>query len=347
MEDIAPPPDSFFASYDEAYNALKNHGMEHGYSFVLNRSKPAHSDIKTRYYYHCDRFKKYQSQAKLFSTSTRTTGCPFKLIIFKVADREWKLEVRDKNHNHGRSLNPSTHNVYRKRTQTQKDTIQAMTYAGVRPMQIVAAIQKEDPDTLVSATDIRSERKAIREKHLNGRSPIETLLDDLSTPEWVFALKRDPENRVQCLFFAHQKQIELLLANPDILLMDCTYRTNKYRMPLLHILGCTNLQTFFSAGFCFLRNETEDDYYWAISNFILKTGALPPRAFISDQEDALKLAATRLFPGVPQLLCVWHINKNVQTKAQQTWRDSDGTTQEEKQAISAQRAQFMKRWTQV
>jgi hypothetical protein len=214
-------------------------------------------------------------------------------------------------------------------------------------MQIMAAIQKEDPGTLVSATDIRSERKAIREKHLNGRSPIETLVDDLSTPDWVFALKRDAENHVQCLFFAHQKQIELLLANPDILLMDCTYRTNKYRMPLLHILGYTNLQTFFSAGFCFLRNETEDDYHWAISNFILKTGALQPHAFISDQEDALKLAATRLFPGVPQLLCVWHINKNVQTKAQQTWRDADGTTKDEKQAISAQRAQFMKRWTQV
>jgi hypothetical protein len=48
-------------------------------------------------------------------------------------------------------------------------------------MQILAAIQRDDQDTLVCATDIRGERKAVREKHLNGRSPIETLLDDLST----------------------------------------------------------------------------------------------------------------------------------------------------------------------
>jgi len=120
----------------------------------------------------------------------------------------------------------------------------------------MAALQKEDPDTLVSATDIRSERKIIREKHLNRRSLIETLLDDLSTPEWVFAVKKDADNHVHNLFFTHQKQIKLLLANPDVLLMDCTYRTNKYKLPLLHILGCTNLQTFFSAGFCFLHNET-------------------------------------------------------------------------------------------
>lgn len=348
MEGITPPPNCLYTSYEEAYNALKSHGMQHGYGFVLKESKPYKSDVKTRYYYRCDRFKDYQSKATILSTSTRATGCPFKLTIFKTKDNDqWELEVRDKHHNHGPSLNPSAHNVYRRRTPAQKDTIESMTHAGVRPMQIMAAIQKEDPGTLVSATDIRGERKAIREKHLNGRSSIETLLDDLSTPEWVFTVKKDADSHIQSLFFAHQVQIQLLLSNPDILLMDCTYRTNKYKLPLLHILGCTNLQTFFSAGFCFLGNETQADYHWAVSNFLLKTGIPQPRVFISDQEGALKSAVHTLLPGVPQLLCVWHINKNVQTKAQQTWRDADGGTKEEKQEIAEKRDGFMKRWTQV
>ena len=47
-------------------------------------------------------------------------------------------------------------------------------------MQILAAIQREDPDTLVTATNVCSKRKAIREKHLNRRSLVETLLDNLS-----------------------------------------------------------------------------------------------------------------------------------------------------------------------
>ena len=129
--------------------------------------------------------------------------------------------------------------------------------------------------------------------------------------------------------------------------MDCTYRTNKYRLPLLHILGCTNLGTFFSAGFCFLRNETQLDYHWAVSTFLAKIGALRPHVFISDQEDALKSAVRELLPTVPQLLCIWHINKNVQTKAQQIWRDADGVTREEKQEIKEKRSQFMTRWNQV
>ena len=56
---------------------------------------------------------------------------------------------------------------------------------------------------LISATDIRSERKAIREKHPNGRSPIETLPDDLSTLEWIFAVKKDIDVYIYSLFFAY------------------------------------------------------------------------------------------------------------------------------------------------
>ncbi len=87
----------------------------------------------------------------------------------------------------------------------------------------MAALQKEDLDTLVSATDISSERKVIRERYLNRRSPIKTLLDDLSTPEWVFTVKKDADNHVHNLFFTYQKQIKLLLVNLDVLLMDYTY----------------------------------------------------------------------------------------------------------------------------
>src|SRR5947207_12677600 len=38
MEGIAPPPDCLYTSYKEAYNALKSHGMQHGYGFLLQRS---------------------------------------------------------------------------------------------------------------------------------------------------------------------------------------------------------------------------------------------------------------------------------------------------------------------
>ena len=72
-----------------------------------------------------------------------------------------------------------------------------------------------------------------------------------------------------------------------------------------------------------------------------------PRVFISDHEDALKSTVSLLLPRVPQLLCIWHVNKNVQTKAQREWRTADGKTNEERKALQDQRDAFMGRWTGV
>jgi hypothetical protein len=345
-EEIIPPPDDTYGSYEEARDALKNHGVQHGYGTRLRKSIPHNKTVKTRYYYCCDKHGNYQSKATIRKTASNATGCPFKLVIFQNHDG-WRLAVSEKDHNHPPSLHPSSHHAYRKRTPAQKDTIDSMTRAGAAPKQILTAIRQQDPDTFVTASDVWNDRKAMRARALGIKSPIEALLDNLSTPEWVFDVKKDSENRVQCLFFAHQKQVELLQANPDVLLMDCTYKTNKFRLPLLHILGCTNLGTFFSAGFCFIRTEDYWNYYWAVSTFFQKAGPIQPRVFISDQENALKSAAKAVFPDVPQLLCVWHINKNVQTKAQQVWRDANGATAQEKKEIAQKRTQFMARWNQV
>ena len=48
MEEIAPPPDHIYGSYEEAYDALKAHGTHEGYGFVLKKSLPPKSDVKTR-----------------------------------------------------------------------------------------------------------------------------------------------------------------------------------------------------------------------------------------------------------------------------------------------------------
>ena len=225
-ETIAAPPDGIYSSYEEAYNALKSHGIEHGYGFHLKKSTPHHSNVKTYFNYRCDYSRNYKSQSTTRKTKTRTAGCPFSLVIQQ--DLQWRLQVKNSSHNHGPSLNPTAHNVYRRRTQAQKNSIQRLTQAGTAPKQILTSIQQENPETFIGARDIWNKRIAIRTSYLAERTPIEALLDKLSSEEWAFDVKRDQENHIQYLFFAHKKQIELLLKNPDVILLDCTYRTNKY-----------------------------------------------------------------------------------------------------------------------
>ena len=63
---------------------------------------------------------------------------------------------------------------------------------------------------------------------------------------------------------AHPDSLAYLQAYPEILLLDCTYKTNKYGMPLLDMIGIDAAQRSFCIAFAFLSGETEEDYSWAL-----------------------------------------------------------------------------------
>ena len=195
-ESIPAPPDAAYNTFDEAYSALRQHGILHSYGFRIESSRPYSSRIKTRIYYTCDKSRQYKSQARVRSTKSRTDNCPFKLVIYQK-DNQWMLKVTNNQHSHGPSLDPRTHHVYRRRTPAQKDTIKSQSQAGVEPKRILTALTQEDPQTFISAQDIRNERMSARADYLNGRSSIKALLDELSTSlDWIFNVKLDTENYV-------------------------------------------------------------------------------------------------------------------------------------------------------
>ena len=52
-----------------------------------------------------------------------------------------------------------------------------------------------------------------------------------------------------------------MLANYyEIILMDCIYKTNRYKMSLLIIIEIIALNTTFYVAFCFMKDENYNDY---------------------------------------------------------------------------------------
>jgi hypothetical protein len=81
-ERIPAPLDAAYNSFNEAYSALKEHGIRYGYGFRINTSRLTGSSIKTRIYYCCDKRGVYNSQARVRRTQTRTDKCSFRLVIY-------------------------------------------------------------------------------------------------------------------------------------------------------------------------------------------------------------------------------------------------------------------------
>ncbi|KAH6576989.1 hypothetical protein BASA62_001099 [Batrachochytrium salamandrivorans] len=61
----------------------------------------------------------------------------------------------------------------------------------------------------------------------------------------------DSNGALSGLFFCHEKSAELARRFNIVFIMDCTYKTNRFGMPLLNIVGITATDSTFNAGFAF------------------------------------------------------------------------------------------------
>jgi len=60
----------------------------------------------------------------------------------------------------------------------------------------------------------------------------------------------------------------------------------------------------------FISKEDEPQYHCAIQSFKECIG-INPKVFLTDKEDALRNAISVFFLEATNLLCIWHINKNI------------------------------------
>jgi hypothetical protein len=75
-----------------------------------------------------------------------------------------------------------------------------------------------------------------REK-LQGLAVTDALIKHLERNNIRFTIKPDEDNRTRHLFIVHPESLKLACENPDIAITDCTYQTNKFNLPLLHMIG--------------------------------------------------------------------------------------------------------------
>ena len=205
---------------------------------------------------------------------SRLIGCPWAAHANydKRAER-WTFIVDRSQHNHPPSEDPRAHIENRRLTPAQYERVKNMTDSGVRPADMLRLLRtnKEDPSESILATinTIYAAKRRVKHESLRSLSPLVQLKDNLSESNYTTQVKTDSEGTLNGLFFCHTNSLELLQAYPTILFLDSTYKTNQYKMPLLHIAGVSGNNKSFSMDFCFLAEENLEFYTWALEFFHL------------------------------------------------------------------------------
>ena len=112
--------------------------------------------------------------------------------------------------------------------------------------------------------------------------------------------------------------MKLLNSFNVVFLMDNTYKTNKYRLSLLEIVGVTSIRLTFSAAFAFLSSEKQNNFTWALERLrgLFMTSEGGPQVIVTDRDLALMNVVDIVFLECYHLLCRFHIQKKCASKVQ-------------------------------
>ncbi|KAG6980171.1 Misshapen-like kinase 1 [Fusarium oxysporum f. sp. albedinis] len=313
------PPEHTYASRDDLFQAINDWASPRGYAFVTGRSNKSKSGRLT-VYFTCDRARRppSASRSRVRATCTRSTLCPFSVIAKELPDASgWVVRHRSDNqyavHNHTPSTHPTAHPVLRRLSKDDKSTISNLTKAGISSKEI-RTYMRQHSNSIATQKDISNSIAEARRSSRFGENTMHALINQLDQEGFWNRMQVDSEGRVTAVLFAHPDSLAYLQAYSDLLLLDCTYKTNRYGMPLLDIIGVDACQRSFCVAFAFLSGEEEQDYLWALERLkslyeICNTSF--PSVIITDCALACINAVAICFPSAVLLLCLWHANKAV------------------------------------
>ncbi|KAK2634898.1 hypothetical protein Ddye_029690 [Dipteronia dyeriana] len=188
-----------------------------------------------------------------------------------------------------------------------------MSKSEVKPKNILYTLQNRDIHNVSTMKTIYNACYKYKVVEQADRSQIQQLMSKLNEHNYIeWHQSQEDIDCITDLFWAHRSTFELLQAFPRVLIMDCTYKTNKYRYPLLEIVTVTSTNLTFYVGITLFQFECEDNYVWALERLkkIMEDKMLSS-VIVTVRELVLMNAIKKIFPTTINFLCRWHISKNI------------------------------------
>ncbi|XP_021738223.1 protein FAR1-RELATED SEQUENCE 5-like [Chenopodium quinoa] len=190
-----------------------------------------------------------------------------------------------------------------------------MTQAQVPPRHIMRTLVEKFPGDYPNIRHVYNCRSNIRMEQFKGREVVHQVLHLARQSKYLTWVMTDTNNVLQHAFMAHQIMTNLLCPYPYVIGMDSTYKTNQYDMPFFEIIGVTPTNHNFLVAYAFMRLESEESYRWVLQCLRLLIGHhREPLVLLTYRELGLCAALKSVFPNTRHMLCVWHINKDVEAK---------------------------------
>lgn len=310
----------------------QNHSVKYNFAVSVKRS----DSKKRKMIIQCVHGGQYRNTHNVTQATrrrkrdTNKTGCPW-IMVLKLTRQDatdlkhpslqgtWKVtrvgDMDEHKHNDNDDIKPlGYYHVHRQPTLHIEQQIKNMTEHAIRPSKIRQKIRVDDDDMIMTMRDIYNFRAKIFKEDKNGEF---TKLMKLLMTEGFATMYKVSDERLDAIFFSHEYGQEQARKFPEIAILDATYKTTTTKMPLINIVGVSNLggrrlRVIFASAF--VSNEKYESYEWVMK---MARKVLWPDGdigmFITDNEAALVKAISNVFPDSKHMLCAWHIEQHLRT----------------------------------
>ncbi|XP_016199973.1 protein FAR1-RELATED SEQUENCE 5-like [Arachis ipaensis] len=129
---------------------------------------------------------------------------------------------------------------------------------------------------------------------------------------------RTADNHLASLFWADGEMMSDYQLFGDVLAFNSTYRSNKYRKPLVVFSGSNHHKQTSIFGFTLLEDEKVRTYRWVLLNLLDVMGQKKPCVVVTDGDKVMRMAIVEVLSMATHRLCGWHLEKNCVQRVKDT-----------------------------
>lgn len=172
----------------------------------------------------------------------------------------WLLKVINDNHNHDSTL-ADVYSVQQKLIMNEKicNEIFRQSKIQIRSFQILSSFRMSNfiekslqnsinliiINLIFKSRNIYILKAKWRREALTSLIFIHTLIRELSQKNWTCVMQKNKTNHITNLFYINKLSQIILKTNNEILIMNCIYKINRYKLSLLLISDQIAMHSFF------------------------------------------------------------------------------------------------------
>ncbi|KAH1225599.1 PKS-NRPS hybrid synthetase [Glycine max] len=321
-EDAGMKVEHLFASHNKVLHWTRSVTHDIGFIVVIMRSD-INTGVRGRASFlliACERSGKYKPKKNDLvrsCTSSRKCGCPFKLCAKPVLGGErWMVKLICGIHNHEITKSLVDHPYAGRLTKDEKIVVADMTKSMVKPRNILLMLKEHNANSYTTIKQIYNVRHAYRSSIRGSNTEMQQCMMLFDRDQYIHWHRMKDDNVVRDLFWSHPNVVKLTNSCNLVFLIDSTYKTNRYKLSLFDIVGVKPTGMTFSVAFAYLEGERLNNVVWALQGFqglFMKVDALLG-VIVTDRDLSLMNAKKIVFLDATNLLCWFHIDKNVKAK---------------------------------